>query len=310
MDPVAGRVVEAIGPALTGALPAEVAAMAAPLMGVMQQVGGVMFGAQVGQAIGNLAGEVVSSTDIGLPLGPLGRAALLPANVRDFGAGLGIAEGDVRLYLALREAAHHRLFGHVGWLRSRLLEAVEAFARGIRVDTERLDSAIRDVDPTDLQSLQQALTGGLFEPETTDEQRAALDRLETLLALVEGWVDEVVDAAAAGRLPAAAALRETVRRRRAAGGPGEQAFAALVGLQLRPRRLREAAALWHAAAEARGTEGRDRIWDHPDLLPGSDDLDHPEAFLARPADEPFDLSDLDRTQPPPEPPQEEGGEPG
>jgi putative hydrolase len=124
---------------------------------------------------------------------------------------------------------------------------------------------------------------GVFELQPTAAQQAALARLETALALVEGWVDAVVDAAARGPLPSAPALRETVRRRRASGGPAEQTFATLVGLQLRPRRLREAAALWAAVAEARGIEGRDALWAHPDLLPGPDDLDDPAAFLARSA---------------------------
>ncbi len=120
---------------------------------------------------------------------------------------------------------------------------------------------------------------GLFDTAPTPAQQAALDRLETALALVEGWVDAVVDAAAGGTLPAAVQLRETVRRRRATGGPAEQTFQALVGLQLRPKRLREAAALWSAVAEARGTEGRDALWGHPDLLPGPSDLDDPQAFV-------------------------------
>jgi putative hydrolase len=122
---------------------------------------------------------------------------------------------------------------------------------------------------------------GVFELQPTPAQQAALARLETALALVEGWVDAVVDAAATGPLPSAAALRETVRRRRATGGPAEQTFATLVGLQLRPRRLREAAALWSAVAEARGVEGRDALWAHPDLLPSAEDLDDPAAFVER-----------------------------
>ncbi len=108
-DPVASRVVAA----MSSALPAEALAQAGPLAGIMTQFGGMMFGAQVGQGLAGLATEVVSSTDIGLPLGPAGTAVLLPENVSSFGAGLERPEDEVRLYLALREAAHHRLFGHV-----------------------------------------------------------------------------------------------------------------------------------------------------------------------------------------------------
>jgi putative hydrolase len=276
-EPVAARVVAA----MSSAIPAEqLAEMGSgnPLAGIMSQVGGLMFGAQVGQGLGGLAQEVVASTDIGLPLGPTGVAALIPQNVAAFGAGLERPDEEVRLYLALREAAHQRLFGHVPWLRQRLLDTVEAYSRGISVDMSAIERAMSEVDPANPESVQNALTGGLFAPEETPEQQAALRRLETLLALIEGWVDAVVAAATAERMPGAEALREALRRRRATGGPAEQTFATLVGLELRPRRLREAAALWWSVTEKHGVTGRDAIWSHPDLLPTADDLDDPLGF--------------------------------
>jgi putative hydrolase len=276
-DPVAARV----SSAMATSLPEEMRAQAGPLAGMLNQIGGMMFGAQIGQALGGLAGEVLGASDIGLPLGPAGVGALVPENVAAFGRGLGRPEDEVRLYLALREAAHQRLFAHVPWLRQRLLDSVDAYARGIVVDASAIERAITGMDPTNPEAMQEALAGGLFEPQTTPEQQAVLARLETLLALVEGWVDAVVTSAAAPRLQGADALRETSRRRRATGGPAEHTFATLVGLELRPRRLRDAAALWSAIEAAGGAEARDRLWSHPDLMPSADDLDDPAAFAAR-----------------------------
>jgi putative hydrolase len=279
-DPVAARVVAAMG----NALPSEAQAQAGALLGMLGQAGGLMFGAQVGQALAALSGDVLGATDIGLPLGPPGQAALLPANVEAFGAGLERPADEVRLYLALRETAHHRLFGSVPWLRQHLLEAVDAYARGITIDPEAIERAMREIDPQQPESLQQALGGGMFEPENTPAQLTTLARLETALALVEGWVHSVVTEVAGERLPGASALGETLRRRRATGGPAEQTFATLVGLELRPRRLREAAALWGAMTARGGADGRDALWEHPDLLPSGDDLDDPEGFAARTED--------------------------
>lgn len=264
---------------------------------IMTQVGGLMFGAQVGQGLSGLAREVVGATDIGVPLGPTGTAALVPANVAAFGEGLERPADEIRLYLALREAAHQRLFTHVPWLRGRMLDAIAAYAQGIDVDMSVIERAMGEVDPSDPASIQQALSGGLFEPETTPAQQAALRRLETLLALVEGWVDSVVAAAAGDRMPGADALREASRRRRATGGPAEQTFATLVGLELRPRRLREAAALWWGVTEKYGIGARDNIWSHPDLLPTADDLDDPLGF-ADTIGAPETLSADDAVQPP------------
>jgi putative hydrolase len=265
----------------------------AGLSAMFRQIGGAMIGSQTGTAVGELAREVISSTDIGLPLGPEGTAALLPAGVAAFGQGLSVDAAEVRLYVALREAAHHRLFAHVPWLRAHLLGAVEQYASGITMDMTRIQEAMPDVDLTNPEALQEALQGeGLFQPEDTPAQKAALSRLETALALVEGWVSTVVAAAANGRLTHADALAEAFRRRRATGGPAERTFATLVGLELRPRRLREAAAIWQGLTEARGIDGRDALWGHPDLLPVADDLANPEGFV-HPTEPDIDLSGLE-----------------
>ena len=270
------------------------------LSAMLRQIGGAMIGSQTGTAVGELAREVVGSSDIGLPLGPEGVAALLPAGVAQFGQGLSVDAAEVRLFLALREAAHQRLFAHVPWLRAHLLGAVEQYASGITVDMARLQEAIPDVDVTNPEALRDALAGeGLFRPEDTPAQKAALVRLETALALVEGWVATVVSAAAGDRLIHAEALAEAVRRRRATGGPAERTFATLVGLELRPRRLREAAAIWQGLTSARGIDGRDALWSHPDLLPASDDLENPDTFVHGQPE--LDISDLEDGDDPPGP---------
>lgn len=274
-----------------GEVPAEMSAMLAPMMGMMKQLGAMTFAMQFGQGLGALSGEVLGASDIGIPLTSDGRCALLPENVRAFGEGLELPAGEVLLYSAMREAAHQRLFAHVPWLRARLEGAVEEYARGIKVDPERLNSAMREIDMENPQSLQDALASGVFEPQDTPDQIAALARLETLLALIEGWVDNVVAMAVVDRLPSADALREAMRRRRGAGGPAEKTFANLVGLELRPRKLREAATLWGMLVSEGGIERRDALWAHPDLLPTSDDLDDPVAFMDRST--PIDLTGLE-----------------
>ena len=261
---------------------------------LIRQLGSAVFGMQVGQAAGTLSREVFGLTDIGLPLVKEPSTALVPSNVDAFAEGLDAPVEEVRLFLALRQAALARLFTHVGWLRGHLLGSVAAYARGITVDLESLEDAVHAIDPTDPAALQGALSSGVFAPQTTPEQQAVLARLETSLALVEGWVDEVSAAAALPHLPHAVALREMIRRRRAAGGPAEQTFATLVGLELRPRRLREAAALWAQIALEGGTAARDSVWDHPDLLPTTEDLDDPAGYAARRSATKDAQSDIDR----------------
>ena len=294
IDPaaLAEQLPEELRAMLPGGVPPELAQMMGPMLQMMQQLGVVAFSAQLGQGLAALAGEVVSSSDIGIPLTDNAQPALLPRNVEEYGAGLGLPADDVRLYLALRESAHQRLFAHVPWLRGRVHGAIEEYARGLRVDPDRMRDAMSGIDVSNPQALQELMANGLLQPEDTPEQRAALARLETLLALVEGWVDDVVDQAVDGRLPSAASLRETTRRRRAAGGPAEKTFANLVGMELRPRLAREAATLFAVVRAGRGAQARDALWGHPDLLPGPDDLADPLGFVEDSATElQFDLPD-------------------
>ncbi|HYZ66282.1 MAG TPA: zinc-dependent metalloprotease [Mycobacterium sp.] len=279
-DPVAQQ----ISTVWVSALPEDAKSMAGPLLALMSQMGGMAFGSQLGQALGKLSREVLTSTDIGLPLGPKGVAALMPEAIESLAGGLDQPWSEIMTFLAAREAAHHRLFSHVPWLASQLLNAIEAFAAGMKIDTSGLEEFARGFNPASLSDpseIEQLLNQGIFEPKATPEQIAALERLETLLALIEGWVQTVVADALGDRIPGAAALSETLRRRRATGGPAEQTFATLVGLELRPRKMREAAALWERLTQAVGADARDSVWQHPDLLPSAEDLDEPAGFIDR-----------------------------
>ena len=132
-DPMAQQ----ISTVWASALPEEAKAMAGPLLSMMSQMGGMAFGSQLGQALAGLSREVLTSTDIGLPLGPKGVAALMPDAIEAFADGLEQPRSEIMTFLAAREAAHHRLFSHVPWLASQLLGAVEAYAKGMKIDMQR-----------------------------------------------------------------------------------------------------------------------------------------------------------------------------
>jgi len=283
-EPVATSIADSLTDVLAEQAPEEMNDMIAGASQLMRNVGGTLFAMQLGQVVGQLASEVVSGGDIGIPLLGTGegdqQAAMIPQNVAAFASGLDVPVDQVQLYLAVRELAHARLFRHAKWLRLQLMTSITEFAHGIRIDTSRLEELASDFDPANPEELRAAMTSGALIPPKSDEQLAALGRLETTLALIEGWVD-VVTAQATSRLPSSVAIAETVRRRRASGGPAESAFATLVGLELRPRRLREAASMWQRVTDAVGADTRDDLWSHPDLVPTAEDITDPSALVAR-----------------------------
>lgn len=279
-EPVADSIAGALTSALDEQTPEEMRQLVAGAGTFMRRVGGSLFAAQLGGVIGRLSLEVLSGGDVGIPVMPDGVAAILPQNFADFSRDLDVTDDQLALYLGTRELAHARLFRHARWLRLHVISQVTEFARGIHVDTGALEELASRFDPSSPEELKAAIESGALLPQRTPAQDAALTRLENLLATIEGWVD-VVTSDATGRLPASAKIAEAVRRRRAVGGPAEQAMASLVGLELRPRRLREAAAMWRAVTDAVGIEARDSLWDYPDLMPAAEDIDDPQALIAR-----------------------------
>lgn len=277
-------IAEQMNSATRSSMPEEARQLAGPLLGMLDKMGGMGFGMQLGQGLGKLAPAVLFASEVGVPFAEDGTAALCPNAVDSFADELELPRQDVHVFLAAREAAHVRLFAGAPWLRARLLATVDEYARGIRIDTSGIDDLAANLDPSALQDpskLQEMLSGGDIGPKVTNVNEAALGRLETLLALIEGWVDACVTAAVGDRLPTAAKLGETWLRRRATGGAAEQAFASIVGLELRPRLAREASELWRRVGDAVGIERRDSLWSHPDLLPDGEDLTNPAGVIDR-----------------------------
>ena len=213
------------------------------------------------------------------------QARLIPQNIDLWAQGLEIPIEEVRIFLAIREAASARLFAHTPWLAQYIQDAITAYGRGIRIDMASIqDQAERamesgELDITNPQSLSVAINAGLFKPEQSAAQEAALIKLEMALALIEGWIDNVTTIAVANRLPSYGALSETLRRRRATKSPTQQLFATLLGLEVSPRKLRECATFWSEVESEIGLELRDQRWEDAALLPTANDLVDVKKFL-------------------------------
>jgi putative hydrolase len=257
---------------------------------------GSLVATQLGQAIGGLAGKVTGAHDVGLPLIDGAYPTLVPQNIKEWATDLDIPMEEIRIFHALREAAIARLFAHNPWLVSYIRTAITDYGKGINIDMEAIQEQAQQAlesgngfDPSNPESFTIALNDGIFTPQETPAQRAALTKLETALALIDGWSEEVVTLAAGDRLPNIGALQETLRRGRATSAPAQQLFSSLFGLQVSPRLAREASAFWKQVREIKDVEARDRIWSG--ILPTADDLLTPESFL-KSLEVPDDLSGL------------------
>ena len=269
------------------------------IAGLLRTFIGSMIATQLGQAIGGAGVSATGAHDVALPLLNPARPMLMPENIDKWSTDLEIPQTEVYLFHALREAAVARLFAHNPWLVSYIQSAIVEYGRGIHIDIEAIqrqaEEALSHFDPSEMNpqnaenSFTIALNNGIFTPEETPQQRAALSKLETALALIDGWADEVTSLAAGNRLPALTALREMYRRQRATSAPSQQLFKSLLGLEVSPKLAREASAFWQKIREERDIATRDQIWSG--ILPTSDELLDPAGFIAS-TQVPDDLSGL------------------
>ena len=266
------------------AMPAEAREMMGPMSQILTQMSGMNFGMQLGHALGDLAIQALTGCDFGLPVAPSNTIGILPGNASKAAQELGSPKQEVLVYIAAREAARQRLFKHVPWLVERLVSSVEEYAAGLVIDTSHIEEATRELnlesgDPQAIQEALGRLQGMDLSPRITSRNGAAVSRLETLLALVEGWAEFVVDEALGQRIPTTSKLTEAWRRRRATGGRAEKAFSAVVGIEFAAPKVADAVELWRRTTVAVGPERRDKVWEHPDLLPNAQDLKSPAAFI-------------------------------
>jgi putative hydrolase len=279
-QPIASRMADALTDNLQENMPEELSGILAGAGGMLRSAGGTIFAMQLGQTLGKLSREVLSGGDLGLPFFTEQRAVFVPQNINEFAKDLEIPKDQLLIFLSIRELAHARLFKQSKWLRDSVVGQITNYASGISIDAERMRDLAEGFDFSDQEKLRDALGNGELLSQRTPEQERALANVETTLALIEGWVEAVTDEASK-RLPQAGALGEVQRRRRATASPAQSTFSTLLGLELRPKRIREAAAMWTAVTAAVGAQKRDGLWNHPDLLPTSEDIDNPSALIAR-----------------------------
>ena len=269
---------------------------------IMRNFMGQLIATQLGTSIGTLAIGLTGSQDAAIPLFEKSGAHLIPQNIALWGEGLEIPEQEVAIYIALREVAAQRLFSHTPWLAGYIRELIASYGAGITVDIESIqrqaESAMSsgELDITNPDSITLAINQGMFQPEQSSAQSAALAKLETTFALIEGWIDHITYLAAKDRLPSFAALQESYRRTRIESAPTQQLFSMLLGLQISPRLTRECSHFWNEIYEISGGQNggieiRDHRWEDSALLPTATDLADPAKFLAS-TTVPDDLSGL------------------
>jgi putative hydrolase len=252
------------------------------LGGIGQLVVPLLMGGQAGSMVGHLSRRVLGQYDLPIPRPPSDEVMVIAANVDEFAKDWSLPVDDVRLWVSLSDIAHHAVLArpHV---RARLEELLQSYAAGFRPDPNAIESRFGELDPTDPDSLNnilgdpQALLGAM----QSDEQRTLAPQLETLVAVIEGYVDWVVDTAGRKLISSYDSLTEALRRRRLDRGEGDKLVERLFGLELGQAQYDRGTSFVRGVLERAGEDGLGLLWRTERELPTPNEVDAPGLWLAR-----------------------------
>ena len=283
VEPIIDGLADALQRGTTGPGDPQFADFSSMLAPMMRTSASLIYRDRLSKVLASVAGSTLTGSEVGISLTEGAAVTVLPANVAEFTRDLDLPDSDVMLYLLLREAARQRLFQGISWLSPQLEALLAHYAREIRIDFEALSSQLdigdEEVSLEEIVAVGEKVRGSFFKPASTDLQLEILGRLEVLLALIEGWVDHVTNRAASSWMTNSTQLDEVIRRRRASADPTREVFRDLLGLDLRPRLIRDAENLWAAMEHRHGALERDGVWRHPDMLPTARHLEDPLSYV-------------------------------
>ncbi|HEX5781764.1 MAG TPA: zinc-dependent metalloprotease [Solirubrobacteraceae bacterium] len=264
LDPVSDRLGDGLG----------------PLGGIVGTGLGALLAAEAGAISGFLAGRVLGQYEFPV-LDPAAPPRLLfVAPNLGHAAGTLQAEPDQLLrWVALHETTHALQFGAVPWLRGHLAGNVRELLAGLSFEG---GSLLKIPDLADLKNFVDTVReDGIATLALGPERRELFDRMQALMAVLEGYAEHVMDAVGGDVLDDLDSMRVALDRRRRERSGFLRLFERLIGMDLKLRQYEQGKRFCDAVVARGGIEALNRAWASPEAMPSLAELDDPVAWLAR-----------------------------
>ena len=269
LDPVLDRAGEGMG----------------PLRPAMQIGVGLALSGEVGVVLGYLAQRVLGQYELVLLDEAVEdrppRLLFVMPNLGQAVQAFGAEEQEFMTWVALHEVTHAVQFAGVPWLHGHVAGLIKELLKSaeLRIEGPR---KLRLPTSDELKRIGRALRSGDFiSLVTSDAERATLDRVQAVMAVIEGHAEHVMDAVAPDLLPSLPKLRRALDERRQSQSTIQRILARMLGLEMKLKQYERGKYFCDAVVQARGAEALGHVFSSPDALPTLDELENPETWIAR-----------------------------
>ncbi len=255
---------------------------AGPLAGALRVGAAATVAAEAGLVMGYVSQRVLGQYDVSLLGGDRPPRLLFVApNLRKAVAELDVERAAFERWICAHELTHVFQFQGVPWLREHLASLIRRYLESVEVRIDRGAAGGLPSLPSPARLVETFREGGLAALIQTREQRAVMARLQSAMAVIEGYSEHVMDALGERLIPELPALRDAMDRRRHGRSAPERVVERLLGLDLKLQQYERGKAFSDAVVAQGGIEALNLVWSAPAALPDERELRRPELWLRR-----------------------------
>ncbi len=256
-----------------------------PLKPAIQLGVGFMLSTEVGVVVGYLGQRVLGQYELVLldeavEDRPPRLLFVLP-NLGQAVEAFGADEDEFMTWVTLHEVTHAVQFAGVPWLHPHVAGLVRDLLKQaeVRIDTPR---KLRMPSGDEVKRILGAVRqGDLISIVTNKAERETLDRVQAVMAVIEGHAEHVMDAVAPELLPSLPKLRAAIDRRRKSQSGLNRLVARLLGLEMKLKQYERGKIFCDAIVKEAGREALIHVFSSPSALPTLGEIENPAAWLQR-----------------------------
>lgn len=235
---------------------------------------------QTGAVLGFLARRVLGQYELVVPTGEQGDSiAFVGGNLLHMERAHQLNPREFRTWVALHESAHRAQFVGVGWMRSYFSGLVTEMVESAVPDEARLSRLVEQIVYSRRTHTPMIDESGLLGLVAGPAQRAALDRIQALMSLLEGHGHVVMDRLGDRMLVSRPRMSSLLKARRS--DPRTALFFKMTGLELKMRQYEDGERFVLAVEKQAGWQAITLAWSEAQALPTLAEIRAPEQWLKR-----------------------------